>query len=199
MYVPYGQHPDPLLAGLYRNITLVARTDLAPGTLVASVRNAINEIDPNQPLVKVRTMEEAIGDTVAQPRLQSALLTIFATIAVALALVGVYGVMAYSVSRRTQEIGVRIALGASSQDVVRMIVGQGARLALIGIALGLIGAAGAWSAIRGLLFNESGPDWLIFTAAPLTLAIAAVLASYIPARRAARVSPIAALGAGDRA
>jgi putative ABC transport system permease protein len=195
MYVPYGQHPDPVLAGMYRNVSLVVRTDLAPATLVGSVRKAITEIDPNQPLVRVRTMEDAIGDTVAQPRLQSALLTIFATIAVALALVGVYGVMAYSVSRRTQEIGVRIALGASSQDVVRMIVGQGARLAAIGIALGLIGA---WGAIRGLLFNASGPDWLIFTAAPLTLAFAAILASYIPARRAARVSPIAALGSGDR-
>jgi putative ABC transport system permease protein len=199
MYFPYGQHPDAVLAGMYRNVSLVARTELPPMTLLTSATKAIHEIDPNQPLVKPRTMDQAIGDTVAQPRLQSALLTIFAVVAVTLALVGVYGVMAYSVTQRTQEIGVRMALGASAQDVLQMIMGQAARLAVAGIAIGLIGAGLAWTAIRGLLFNASGPDWLIFGASPLILAAAAVVASYIPARRAARVPPVSALSAGDRA
>jgi putative ABC transport system permease protein len=198
MYVPYGQPPDAVLAGMYRGISLVARTELPPATLMASVAKAIHEIDPNQPLVKPRTMDQAIGDTVAQPRLQSALLAIFASVAVMLALVGVYGVMAYSVSQRTQEIGVRMALGASAEDVVRMIIAQAARLAVAGIVLGLIGAGLAWTAIRGLLFNATGPDWLIFAGAPLALAVAAVFASYVPARRAARVPPVAALGTADR-
>jgi predicted permease len=199
MYVPYGQHPDDVLAGFYRNISLVARIELPPATLVTSVTKAVHEIDPNQPLVKPRTLDQAIGDTVAQPRLQSALLTTFALVAVTLALIGVYGVMAYSVSQRTQEIGVRMALGASAGDVVQMIVGQAARLAAAGIALGLIGAAMAWNAIRGLLFNATGPDWLIFLVAPCVLALAALLAGYLPARRAAHVNPVAALGSADRA
>ncbi len=139
-------------------------------------------------------MEQAIGDTVAQPRLQALLLTIFASVAVALALIGVYGVMAYAVSQRTQEIGVRVALGASERDVVRMVVGEGVRLALIGLAIGLAGAAFATRAMQSQLFETSASDPLAFIAAPIVLGLAAVLASYIPARRAASVAPIVALG-----
>ena len=121
--------------------------------LVPSVRAALQEIDRDQPLVNVRTMEQAIGDSVAQPRLQTLLLTLFAGVAVVLAIVGVYGVMAYAVSQRTQEIGVRIALGASRADVVRMVVAQGARLAAAGIVIGLVGAAAATRALQSLLFE----------------------------------------------
>ena len=124
-----------MLAGLYRNVSLVIRTPGEPTALVPSVRAALQAIDRDQPLVRVRTMEQAIGDTVAQPRLQALLLVIFASVAVALAVVGVYGVMAYVVSQRTQEIGVRVALGASRSDVVRMVVTQAARLAALGIAI----------------------------------------------------------------
>ena len=111
-----------------------------------------------------------MGDTVAQPRLQALLLAIFASVAVALAIVGVYGVMAYAVSQRTQEIGVRVALGASDRDVVRMVVGEGARLAIIGIAIGLAGAALATRAIQNQLFETSAIDPLAFVVAPLALA-----------------------------
>jgi putative ABC transport system permease protein len=193
-YLPYGQYPHPVLAGLYRNVSLVMRTSGDPTAVVSAVRAALGEIDRDQPLVKVRTMSQAIGDSVAQPRLQALLLMIFAGVAVALAIIGVYGVMAYVVSQRTQEIGVRVALGASRADVVRMVVGQGARLAGAGIVIGLAGAAVAVRAMQSLLFETSGLDPLTFVAAPIVLGVAALLACYLPARRAASVAPVVALG-----
>ena len=158
------------------------------------MRAAILEIDPGQPLVNVRTMEAAMAGTVAQPRFQMTLLMIFASIAVALAAVGVYGIMAYTVSQRTPEIGVRMAVGASPNQVVAMVVWQGARLAVMGVVLGLIAAALAAGAMQTWLFDVKGLDPLTFVVAPMVLGLAALLASYIPARRAARISPLAALG-----
>jgi putative ABC transport system permease protein len=193
-YLPYAQYPDPVLAGLYRNVSLVARSAGEPLALATAVREAVLEIDREQPLVNPRTMDQAIGSTVAQPRLQTTLLTIFAIVAVALAIIGVYGVMAYTVSQRTQEIGVRLALGASRGDVVRMVVGHGVKLAVLGIAIGIAGAVGATRAMQTLLFRIDGLDVPTFAAAALVIALAAILASYIPARRAARVAPIVALG-----
>jgi putative ABC transport system permease protein len=192
-YVPYALYPDPALAGLYRNLSLVMRTDGEPTALVPSVRAALHEIDADQPLVNVRTMESAIGDTVAQPRLQALLLVIFASVAVALSIIGVYGVMAYTVSQRTQEIGVRVALGASQSDVVRLVVGHGFKLAGAGVAIGLLGAAAASVALQSMLFETSGLDLVTFVAAALLLGGAAVVASYLPARRAAKVMPSVAL------
>ena len=139
-------------------------------------------------------METAIAGTVAQPRFQMTLLMVFASLAVALSAVGVYGVMAYTVSQRIPEIGVRMALGASPNQVVTMVVWQGAQLALMGMALGMIAAALAAGALQGLLFDVEGLDPLTFAIAPLILGLAALLASYIPARRAARTSPVSALG-----
>ena len=194
-FVPYSQFPDPVLTGMYLNVALVARTTADPATVVPSVRAALREIDPGQPLVNVRTMETAMAGTVAQPRLQMLLLLVFAAVAVALAIVGVYGVMAYTVSQRVTEIGVRMAVGASPRNVIGMVVRQGAWLALAGVALGLVGAAAAARAVQSLLFVEArGYDAVTFAAAAVVLGIAALLASYIPARRAARVSPVNALG-----
>ena len=139
-------------------------------------------------------MRAAMQGTVAQPRFQMILLTTFASLAVALAAIGVYGVMAYTVSQRTAEIGVRIAVGASPRRVVAMVVWQGARLALVGTALGLIAAALAAGAVQSLLFEVGRLDPITFAVAPVVLGLAALLASYIPARRASRVSPMAALG-----
>ncbi|MBA3888123.1 MAG: ABC transporter permease [Acidobacteria bacterium] len=194
MFVPYSQFPTPMLTGMYLNTALVVRTAGNPLEAVSSVRSAIRELDPAQPLVNVRTMEGAMAGTVAQPRSQMTLLLVFASIAVALAAVGVYGVMAYTVSQRVPEIGVRMAVGASPSQVIRMVVWQGVQLALMGTALGLIAAALAVGAIQSLLFNVSGLDPLTFAAASIVLALAALLASYIPARRAARISPLAAMG-----
>jgi putative ABC transport system permease protein len=153
MFVPYHQHPDDILAGMYLNTALVVRTAGAPADVIASVRAAVLEIDPAQPLVNVRTMEEAIAGTVAQPRFQMTLLMVFASIAVALAAVGVYGVMAYTVSQRIPEIGVRMAVGASPNQVVTMVVWQGAQLAVMGMILGLIAAALGAGALQSLLFD----------------------------------------------
>jgi putative ABC transport system permease protein len=194
MFVPYGQYPDPVLAGMYLNLSLVARTDGEPSALAPSVRAAIREVDANQPLVAVRTMETAIAGTVAQPRLQMVLLLIFAAVAVLLAVVGVYGVMAYTVSQRIPEIGVRMAVGASPGDVVALVVWEGARIASIGIAIGLVASAIAAVPAGRLLFQVRPIDPLTFAVAPAVLAIAALAASYLPARRAARTSPLSALG-----
>jgi putative ABC transport system permease protein len=194
MFVPYGQYPDAILANMYLNTALIVRTTGNPLELTNSVRAAILEIDASQPLVNVRTMEAAMAGTVAQPRFQMILLLVFASIAVALAAVGVYGIMAYTVSQRTAEIGVRMAVGASPNRVVAMVVWQGARLAVMGVVLGMIAAALAAGAMQTLLFDVKGIDPLTFAAAPLFLGVAAILASYIPARRAARISPLAALG-----
>jgi putative ABC transport system permease protein len=194
MFVPYAQFPDPILASMYLNTALIVRTAGNPLDTVRSVRAAILEIDPGQPLVNVRTMEAAMAGTVAQPRFQMTLLMIFASIAVALAAVGVYGIMAYTVSQRTPEIGVRMAVGASPNQVIAMVVWQGARLAVMGVVLGLIAAALAAGAMQAWLFDIKGLDPLTFLVAPLVLGLAALLASYVPARRAARISPLAALG-----
>ena len=194
MFVPYAQFPDPILAGMYLSTALVVRTAGNPLDAVRSVRAAILEIDAGLPLVNVRTMEAAMAGTVAQPRFQMMLLLIFASIAVALAAVGVYGIMAYTVSQRTPEIGVRMAVGASPNQVVAMVVWQGARLAVMGVVLGLIAAALAAGAMQAWLFDIKGLDPLTFMVAPLVLGLAALLASYIPARRAARISPLAAMG-----
>jgi putative ABC transport system permease protein len=193
MFVPYAQFPISVLTGMYLNTVLVIRTTGEPSSVTPSVRAALREIDPNQPLVNVRTMETAIAGTVAQPRLQMVLLVVFASIAMALAVVGVYGVMAYMVSQRVPEIGVRMAVGASPQQVVRMVVRHGAHLAVIGILLGLLAAGVAAPAMQTMLFELHGLDALTFAGAALILGAAALLACYLPARRAARISPLAAL------
>ena len=194
MFVAYAQHPDPILAGMYLNTAVVLRTTGDPVNAVPSVRSVLREIDPLQPLVNVRTMETAMAATVAQPRLQMVLLMVFAGLAVVLAGVGVYGVMAYTVTQRIPEIGVRMAVGASPNRVIAMVVLEGARLAFIGLVLGFIAAIFAGRAVESLLYEVGGMDPMTFGFAPVVLVVAALLATYIPARRAARISPLAALG-----
>jgi putative ABC transport system permease protein len=174
-------------------MTIVARSRIEPTVLGATITRAVHAIDPELPVSRVRTMEEFQSASVAQPRFTALLLAGFALVAMLLALVGVYGVMAYVVSQRTREIGVRIALGAERQDVVWMVVRHGVLLAGIGIAIGLAGAAAGTRLMEQLLFGVSATDPLTFLAAAVALGLASIAATCIPALRAARVAPVTAL------
>lgn len=183
--------PMPQLA--LGQMTLLVRTPLDPLSLAPSVAAAVREIDPTLPLGDVRTMDDIVSATLARPRAISVLLATFAGIALLLAGVGVYGVMAYSVSQRTQEIGVRVALGATMASVQRMVLGQAMRLVLAGLGIGLAAAAALAQLLRGQLFEIEPLDPLTFAFTAGVLAAVAALASYLPARRATRIAPLEAL------
>jgi ABC-type antimicrobial peptide transport system permease subunit len=161
--------------------------------LTPSLRSMLKEIDPNLPLYNVQTMDEIVSRSVAPRRFNMLLLTIFAGVALLLALVGVYGVLAYSVGQRTAEIGLRVALGATPRSVLALIVGQGMRPIMVGIAIGLAGAVGLSHFVSSLLFNVKPVDPLTYGAVALLVAVAALLSCYVPALRALRVDPVAAL------
>ena len=194
MYVPYLQGaPDPVLGGLFRNISIVIRSAGDPAQLTGGLRQALAAIDRNQPVVRVRTMDESIRATVAAPRFRTTLVVLFALVALVLAAIGVYGVMAYSISQRRQEIGVRMALGADATDVRRLVLREGLRLAAAGTVAGLAGGLAVARVIGTFLFDTAPADPLTFLATPLVLGATALAASYIPARRAMRVDPMIAL------
>jgi putative ABC transport system permease protein len=167
----------------------------SPAAITAAIRQEIRKSDPTLPIFNVQTGEEARQGTFWQFRLFGWMFSIFGVIALVLASVGVYGVLSYSVSQRTQEIGVRLALGASRQNVFAMIVSHGARLAAIGILFGVAGAFGITRVVSTLLYNVSATDPLSFVATAVFLVFVAVLASYVPARRATSVDPLIALRA----
>jgi len=193
LFVPYEQYPIEVLSGMFRNLSIVMKTTGNPIAIAGGLRAAVQSVDPDQPLVRVRTMEDAMAESVAQPRLRTTLLAIFSAVALLLSLIGVYGVMAYSVSERTHEIGVRIALGASPGDIRALVVGGGTRLAIVGIVVGVAGALMASRGLDALLFGVSATDPTIFALAAGSLAIAALAASYAPARRASRIDPVVLL------
>jgi putative ABC transport system permease protein len=153
----------------------------------------VKALDPDQPVTEVRPMKEVISRSVWQPRLYAILFAVFAGVALILSSVGIYGVMSYAVTQRTHEIGIRMALGASASDVLKMVVGQGMMLTLAGVALGLLGAFGMTRIMSSLLFGISATDPATFAGVSLLLGIVALLACYIPARRATRVDPMTAL------
>ena len=186
VYVPYAQHQVD-------SLTIVVRTAGDPTMAVPLARADLASLDRDLPLAGVRTMDEIVGRSIAERRFTMLLLASFAAVAVLLAAIGVYGVLAYLVSQRTQEIGVRLAIGATAGDVVRLFVLEGAGLALIGVACGLAAAIVATRALSTLLFGVSSTDPATFGSVAGTLAIVALLASYLPARRAAQVDPMHAL------
>ena len=190
MYLPYRQ--ADLILPVFQ-LSLVMRTAGDPPLETSALRSALAEIDPNQPLVKVRTMEDNMAATVAQPRFRAWLIGVFAMLALALSAVGVYGVMSYVVTQRTSEIGVRVALGAQPQDVFRTIVGEGLRLALFGVGFGLVAAVALTRLLRTFLFGVSAYDPLTFLGVSVLLTLVAVAATYFPARRATLVDPLVAL------
>jgi ABC-type antimicrobial peptide transport system permease subunit len=185
-YVPYR------FSG-FANIGVTIRAANDPAGLAAAVRNAIRESDSALPIFSVRTMEDLRREGFWQFRLFGFMFGIFGAAALFLAGVGVYGVLSFSVSQRTQEMGVRIALGARQSDVLGLVVRQGVTLAAIGVVVGLIGAFGVTRVIRSLLYNVTPTDPLSFGGVALFLAAIAVVASYLPARRATNVDPIVAL------
>jgi putative ABC transport system permease protein len=190
MYLPYRQ-ADALLPVF--QLSIVLRTAGDPKLQTSALRSALAEIDPNQPLVKVRTMEENMSASVTEPRFRTWLIGIFAGLALILAAVGIYGVMSYAVTQRINEIGIRVTLGAQANDVFRIIVGEGLRLALIGVGVGIIAALISMRALRSFLYGISAFDPLTFAATAVLLTTVAVAASFFPARRATRVDPIVAL------
>jgi putative ABC transport system permease protein len=190
MYLPYRQ-ADAVLP-VYQ-LSVVLRTTIDPMAEASALTGAVREIDSNQPLVKIRTMEDNMAVTVAQPRFRTWLLGVFAAVALLLAAVGVYGVMSYSVNQRTNEIGIRVALGAQPPDVFRAIVGQGIRLALLGVAVGLGASLALTRVLHSFLFGVSAIDPITFVGVALLLTAVGLAASYFPARRATKVDPIVAL------
>ncbi|HEY4879050.1 MAG TPA: ABC transporter permease [Candidatus Acidoferrales bacterium] len=190
MYLPYKQ-ADALLPVF--QLSIVLRTAGEPHAQAAALRSALGEIDPNQPLVKIRTMDENMAASVTEPRFRTWLIGIFAGLALVLAAVGIYGVMSYSVTQRTNEIGIRVTLGAQANDVFRIVVGEGMRLALLGVAVGVVAALISTRVLRTFLYGISAVDPVTFVATALLLTMVAVAASYFPARRATRVDPMVAL------
>lgn len=185
-YFPFAQIPGS-------GMTVILKAAGDPNQLTAAVRQQVKAIDSDQPIYNVRTMDQIRAESVAPERLNLTLLTIFAGIALVLAIVGIYGVMSYSVTQRTHEIGIRMAVGAQPWDVFRMVIGQGMMLALIGIVVGLIGAYGLTRLMTTMLFGVEPTDPTTFAAIAVLLTLVALVACYLPSRRATRVDPIESL------
>ena len=190
IYVPFLQDP-------HWAMDLVVRTASDPLSAASAVTAAVQEVDRDQPVSGITTMERALSDTVARPRLRSFILGAFAALALLLAAVGLYGIIAQSVAQRRQEIGIRIALGAGRPEVLRLVLRQGLGLTLAGLAAGLVlaVAVGATGWLATLLYGVEPMDFVTFAAVPLVLLVVAVAASLLPALRATRVDPLTVLRA----
>ena len=177
------------------DVSFLVRSNNDSQTLAAAIRERVHGVDPTMPIYDVRTMEAAVSESVAQPRFYMMLLSAFAALALLLAAIGIYGVISYSVSQRTRELGIRIALGASQDRVVRLVLGQGMGLTLIGICGGLVGSYWLVHLLAAMLFGIGATDALTFGTVAIVLLGVAALATYLPARRAARVDPVIAMRA----
>jgi putative ABC transport system permease protein len=185
-YVPQMQIP-------FNQMIMVVKTIGDPHGLVKPVTGEVAAMDGDLPVFGVRTMEEYISRSVSTPRFNTTLLSIFAAVALILTVVGLYGVMSYAVAQRTSEIGIRLALGAQTKDVLALIIKQGLQLVLLGLGIGLLGAFALMKIISGLLFGVTTRDPVTFAAVTIVLAVIAMVACYVPARRATRVDPLEAL------
>jgi putative ABC transport system permease protein len=193
IYRPWLQMNPKWLADLTRAMDLIVKTTVAPESVVAAIRHEVQAIDPDQPLAQVRTLEALMDESLDQRRFNLLLLGLAALLALLLAVIGIYGVMSYAVTQRTREVGIRMALGAQSRDVLRLVIGQGMRLTLAGVGVGLVASFALTRMMAGLLYGVSATDPLTFAAIALILTLVALLACYIPARRATKVDPMIAL------
>ena len=185
-YLPAAQAPLP-------DMTLLVRTSNDPTSIIAAVRQTVWSIDPKQPIANINTLEQIVSDSIAQPRLNMVLMMLFGGLALLLSAVGIYGLLSYAVTQRTQELGIRMALGANVGDVLKLVLKQGMLLALIGEAIGLFAAFALTRLIRGLLFGVTPTDTTIFAGVVIVLTLTALLACWVPARRATKVDPLVAL------
>ena len=181
------------MAGRYRRMNLAVRTSVDPKSTLAAIQAAILEVDKDQPVYQIQTIDELIRDSVGTRRFALTILILFAALALVLAVSGIYGVISYSVTQRTQEIGIRMALGASARDVLRLVLGQFLRLTIAGVALGLIGAYALTRLMTSLLFGVTATDVTTFVLVSISLSLVALVACLVPARRATRVDPLVAL------
>ena len=187
VYVPHAQHSGE------SSMAVVVRTEGDPAAIASAVRREILKLDPEQPISNVRTMDKVLSDSLMLRRVSMLLLTVFASLALTLATVGIYGLTAYSVSRRTHEIGLRVALGASQPQILRLVVGRGLVTSLIGACIGVAAAFALTRGLSGMLYGVTATDPMVFAGVPLLLIAVSVLASYVPARKATRIDPLTAL------
>jgi putative ABC transport system permease protein len=184
MYSPYGW---------WNTMNLVFRGHIDPAALVSGVRSQVAAMDPEVPVYGITRMDELVGRSLARQRFELLLLALFAVIALALAAAGIYGLLAFTVSRRTQEIGLRMAVGANRRDVLALVMSQGMKLVLLGLGVGIAGSFALMSLMRGLLYRVNPFDPFSLAAVTVGLALTGALACWIPARRAMRVDPMTAL------
>jgi len=185
-YIPATQAP-------LQDMTLLVRTTTDPLSIVGAVRQTVLSIDPNLPISNIKTLEKVVDDSIAQRRLNMLLMGLFGGLALLLSAVGIYGLLSYAVTQRTQEMGIRMALGAQVGDVLKLVLRQGMTLAIVGEAIGLVGAFALTRLMRGLLFGVTPNDAMTFVVVAGVLAVVALLACYVPARRATKVDPLIAL------
>lgn len=187
-YVGWGTLP-------INDVSFVVRSSAKTGTVAAAIRERIRAVNPEMPVYNLRTMSDLESESVAQPRFYTLLLSSFALLALLLASLGIYAVIAYTVSQRTRELGIRIALGATQERVVRLVLAEGVMLTVTGVGVGLVGAFWLVHLLSALLFGVAATDLVTYAGVTVVLLVVAAVASYIPARRAARVDPVIAMRA----
>jgi putative ABC transport system permease protein len=190
VYAPLTQHRRE---GWSNSLMLAVQTSINPEALAPAIREQVHQLDPDQPVTSVKTLDQLLSSTLSEAKFSLLLFGLFAALALVLAAIGIYGVMATTVTQRAHEIGLRMALGAQKRDVLRLIIGQGMMMVLIGLAAGLAAALALTRLMSSLLFGVSPTDPVTLALITLLLAVVALLACYLPARRATKVDPLVAL------